>query len=161
MQGWDTFAVVSGGAAAALLGLLFVAVSLRVDVIAASPELRNRAAQTLTLFLTPVLVALTMGLPGQSDLAAGIEFLAIAVVVALAFVLLDVRAGRRHPDAGVSRTLDIAAPRTITCVALAIGAVLVTFAVAFGPYLVALASSIAIVGGVVSAWIFLTRIGAR
>jgi hypothetical protein len=39
--------MVAGGAAAGLTGLLFVAVSIRVDVIAKSQELRNRAAQIL------------------------------------------------------------------------------------------------------------------
>jgi len=47
---WDAFAVIVGGASAALLGLLFVAISIRIGVIAGSRELRNRAAQTLVLF---------------------------------------------------------------------------------------------------------------
>jgi hypothetical protein len=34
---WSTFAVIAGGAAAGLTGLLFVAVSIRIDVIARSP----------------------------------------------------------------------------------------------------------------------------
>ena len=65
MADWFTFAVVSGGAGAALLGLLFVAVSIRIEAIASSAELRNRAAQTLGLFLVPVLVGLALALPGQ------------------------------------------------------------------------------------------------
>ena len=52
MAKWSTFAVVAGGAAAGVTGLLFVAVSIRIDVIAKSQELRNRAAQTLALFVT-------------------------------------------------------------------------------------------------------------
>jgi hypothetical protein len=55
LTGWDSFAVVAGGAASALIGLLLVAVSIRVDVIAASMELRNRAAQTLSLFAVALL----------------------------------------------------------------------------------------------------------
>ena len=35
MPVWDTFTVVLGGAAGALIGLLFVSVSIRIDVIAA------------------------------------------------------------------------------------------------------------------------------
>jgi hypothetical protein len=46
------FATVTGAATAALLGLLFVAVSIRVETIAKSAELRNRSAQTSTLLLT-------------------------------------------------------------------------------------------------------------
>jgi hypothetical protein len=52
VSGWGDFAVVMGAATAALLGLLFVAVSIRVETIARSTELRERSAQTLTLLLT-------------------------------------------------------------------------------------------------------------
>jgi len=45
LNGWGEFAVVMGAATAALLGLLFVAVSIRVEIIAKSAELRNRSAQ--------------------------------------------------------------------------------------------------------------------
>jgi hypothetical protein len=50
LEAWATFATISGGAAAALTGLLFVAVSIRITSVAQSRELRNRAAQTLSLF---------------------------------------------------------------------------------------------------------------
>jgi hypothetical protein len=38
LEKWSTFAVIAGGAAAALTGLLFVAVSIRIDVIATCQE---------------------------------------------------------------------------------------------------------------------------
>ena len=41
-------AVIIGGAARALVGLLFVSVSIRIEVISASPDFRSRAAETLT-----------------------------------------------------------------------------------------------------------------
>ena len=56
MPGWDSFALVIGGAAGALIGLLFVSVSIRIDVISASPDFRNRGAATLSLFMTVLLV---------------------------------------------------------------------------------------------------------
>lgn len=62
MEKWSTFAVIAGGAAAALTGLLFVAVSIRIDVIAKSQELRNRAAQTLALFLTVLFIAILLSI---------------------------------------------------------------------------------------------------
>jgi hypothetical protein len=52
---WGVFSTVAGGATAALLGLLFVAVSIRAEFIARSVELRNRATQTGVLFLTGLL----------------------------------------------------------------------------------------------------------
>ena len=81
MTGWADFAVVLGAATAALLGLLFVAVSIRVEAIAKSAELRNRSAQTLTLLLTGVLVAVLLAVPDQRVWALGAEYFVLAVVV--------------------------------------------------------------------------------
>jgi hypothetical protein len=49
VTGWTDFGVVVGSASAALLGLLFVAVSIRAEPIRRSSELRNRAAETMAL----------------------------------------------------------------------------------------------------------------
>ncbi|MGN7799640.1 hypothetical protein [Leifsonia sp. 22587] len=157
MAEWFTFAVVSGGIGAALLGLLFVAVSIRIDVIAASAELRSRAAQTLGLFLVPVLVGLALSLPGQSALWAGVELAVVALLVASALEVLDRRAGDRRQER-LSRALGIGAPRTVTCVVLLVGAVLTMAGLQLGLYLVALAVAIAVLGGIVSAWLFLTHV---
>jgi hypothetical protein len=42
MDGWGEYAVIVGGASAALVGLLFVAVSIKVDLIVRSVALRAR-----------------------------------------------------------------------------------------------------------------------
>jgi len=67
-----------GAATAALLGLLFVAVSIRVETIAKSAELRNRSAQTLTLLLTGLLVAALLAVPDQRKWARGGEYVVLA-----------------------------------------------------------------------------------
>ena len=80
MTAWQTFADISGSAAAALAGLLFVSVSIRIDVIAPSRALRNRAAQTLVLFVSVLLVALCLAIPEQSREALGGELLALGAL---------------------------------------------------------------------------------
>jgi hypothetical protein len=53
--------------------LLFVAVSIRVETIAKSAELRNRSAQTLTLLLTGLLIAALLAVPDQRKWTLGAE----------------------------------------------------------------------------------------
>lgn len=58
---WHSFGEALAAVAGALMGLLFVAVSVKSDVLAASVSLRSRAAQTLVLFGTSVFIALYPG----------------------------------------------------------------------------------------------------
>jgi modulator of FtsH protease len=77
--GWENFLVAEVGAAAALVGLVFVAVSINLARILAVPRLPERAAETL-LFLFSVLAVGSCGLvPGQSLDWLGREVLALAV----------------------------------------------------------------------------------
>ena len=60
---WLGFGEVLAAVAGALTGLLFVAVSVKSDVLSASRSLTSRAAQTLVLFMTSVLIALMLVAP--------------------------------------------------------------------------------------------------
>jgi hypothetical protein len=72
-SGWENFFVAEVGAAAALSGLVFVAVSISLARIISTRHLPERAAETLMVFLS-VLVVSTFGLvPGQSATALGCE----------------------------------------------------------------------------------------
>jgi len=97
VPGWDTFAVIIGGAAGALVGLLFVSVSIRIDVISASPDFRSRAAETLSLFMTVLLVAALLAIPGQRPWEFGVELVALAVALGGRAVLAG-PTGDREPE---------------------------------------------------------------
>jgi hypothetical protein len=74
---WRDFAVTVAGLAGALVGPLFVAVSIKSDVLARSRSLSSRAAQTLVLFMIPAITAVLLVAP-QSELALGAELLAVS-----------------------------------------------------------------------------------
>jgi hypothetical protein len=67
VEGWHDFYLMIGAAAATLMGLLFVSLSLNVDIIAcqASAGLRVLAAQTFTSFLSAVMLAVLFLIPSQ------------------------------------------------------------------------------------------------
>jgi modulator of FtsH protease len=74
---WHDFATMIGGATGALTGLLFVALSLNASRIAGHTGLRASAAQTLVLFITPLLIAAVLLTPRQPDWVLGVELIAI------------------------------------------------------------------------------------
>jgi hypothetical protein len=83
---WQNFYVMVGGAAAALTGLLFVAMSLHSKAIIAHPIHGTRAVGTLLSLMTQLFVAGTVLIP-QSTMALGIE----VEVAALLSVIQTVR----------------------------------------------------------------------
>ena len=111
---WLGFGEALAAVAGALTGLLFVAVSVKSDVLAGSRSLRSRAAQTLVLFMTSVLVAVLLVAP-QPPAALGWELLAVAAVSGVVLFILDRRAGHGS-DQRVARYIERFSPNTITAV---------------------------------------------
>jgi hypothetical protein len=75
--GWTSFLSAETGAAAALAGLIFVAVSINVTKILEFPIAAARASEALTLLMGVVFVG-TFGLaPNQSARVLGGEFLVV------------------------------------------------------------------------------------
>ena len=78
---WHDLFVMVGGAAAALAGLIFVAVSLNHEHILAAPMLPPLAALALSLLVGLVLLCAVGLTPGQSRIALGSEVLALGVAL--------------------------------------------------------------------------------
>jgi hypothetical protein len=158
VEGWEGFAQVTGGAAAALIGLLFVAVSIRINVIARSGDLRNRAAQTLTLLGIVLLIAIALSLPDQYRWVVGAENMFVALVAGVTLRLLDRRANKQKSTQQIAHVLDVIAPNIVVCVLVLAAGGLLVFGLVVGLYVLAAAAVIALAGGVVSAWLLLVRV---
>ena len=81
IEAWSDFAVMTGGASAALAGLLIVAMSINVEQILAFADLPERAAAALIAVLTPLVVAVLLLVPGQPPELLGVEFAVLGVLL--------------------------------------------------------------------------------
>ena len=94
---WQNFYVMTGGAAAALTGLLFVAMSLHAKTIMSNLFYRNRAIGTLTSLTSQLLLSGAVLIPGQPLWLLGAEVEATA----LFFLGVTIRAVlTRGPESG-------------------------------------------------------------
>src|SRR5262249_40419675 len=90
--GWENFFVAEVSAAAALAGLLFVAVSINLARILEHKTLPGRASEALVILLGALSVASVGLVPGISATTLGAAVLGIGGVVWLVPVLIQIHA---------------------------------------------------------------------
>jgi len=156
---WLDFGEALASVAGALTGLLFVAVSVKSDALSASRSLTSRAAQTLVLFITSVLIALLLVAP-QSAVALGWELLAVAMVSGAALLILDRRAGH-GTDQGVARYIEKFSPNSITAVLVGVAGLTFLLKAGGGLYWLIPATMASLLGGVINAWLFLVKVTSQ
>lgn len=93
---WHGFFAATLGAAAALTGLVFVAVSINIERILKYPGLSERALERLLILLGVAIVSIFALAPRQSERAVGIELPAESLVLAARVVAPLRRAGVRR-----------------------------------------------------------------
>lgn len=156
--GWTDFSVGTLGAAATLVGLLFVAVSINLTQILALDGLPARASQTLLFLATPLFAALFVLIPGQARSALAAEILLLAVVTG--GVHLQIMARSVRPDSGAvglwlaNRVLPAAGITTCLFVA---GATMLA-RTGGGLYWIAPTAALGILFGITNAWVLLVEI---
>ncbi len=153
---WLSFGEALAAVAGALTGLLFVAVSVKSEVLAASLSLSSRAAETLVLFMTSVLIAVLLVAP-QPPAALGWELLAVAAVSGTALLIFDRRAGHGS-DQRVARYIEKFSPNMITAVLVGVAGLTFLLKAGGGLYWLIPAAMASLLGGVVNAWLFLVRV---
>ena len=157
LDDWADFAVASAGAAAALTGLLFVAVSINLTRILEFPQLPGRAAGTLGMLLTVLLVAVVLLAPGQPRQATGIEIAAMSAILAFEAILIARRAYEHMPDR-LSWVLWAMLLLLLPALALMIGGISFAIEAGGGLYWVFAGVLAGFAGGSANAWVLLVEI---
>src|SRR6478672_725580 len=158
MHEWDTFAVIIGGSAGALVGLLFVALSIHAGRVAESADLRNRAAQTLVIFAVVLLIGVLLAIPLQSEWLLGAVLLALGVLAAGLVVVLDHRAGQSDSHKSLAQTLKVVNPSTLTAGGTALAGVLILSRISWAKFLLVPTVCGAMILGLTGAYLLLTKL---
>ncbi len=156
MLEWNDLFVMTGGAAAALAGLIFVAVSLNHEHVLQNPVLPAIAAQTLGLLIGLVLLSIVVLTPGQPDVVVGVEVLLVGVGL-FAFVLVASLRTRQHDLRRWWTASRILLGALATLPAITAGGLL-TLGVAGGRYALSVEAATAIAVAVYYAWILLIEV---
>jgi hypothetical protein len=159
MSDWGNFFLGELGAAAALAGLLFVAVSVNQVRILALGRMADRGLEALAMLLLVVIVASLPLIPGQPPRLLGGEVLVLGVVTLLGLLPLQ-RAYIRHVDpAHRRRSMQMVVTNRVTVLVITLaGAVLLWRGDLDGLYLlpVGILMTFAAVG--FNAWVLLIEI---
>jgi hypothetical protein len=153
----DNFFVMVGGGAAALAGLIFVAMSINPEGIIRNATHRNRAINMLSGF-SAIFMACGVALIGKQSLVAlGLEWLLLWLVATFIFVRGYVVAIR----AGMS-SIGLNAPRlgggTLCYLAEVAGALFLLFGYETGLYIAAIATIVLFAFLISGAWLLIIGI---
>jgi modulator of FtsH protease len=158
VESWDSFFVAETAAAAALLGLLFVAVSINLKEIIGTGGLADRALGALLLLLAILIAGLLLAMPGQPVALMGVETAATAIVAggfALLFGLRGVRAADARFLGNFRRSL---LGNVASLAPILVGGLVMLAGGEAGFYLVAAGMCLTLVKAVGEGWIFLVEI---
>ncbi|MFZ1080517.1 MAG: hypothetical protein WAO19_01170 [Candidatus Kryptoniota bacterium] len=103
---WQNFFVMIGGGAAALAGLVFIAMSINLPIITRDATHKNRAIATLTGFTAVFMICGFALIGNQNYQWLGVEWLVVALVPTITYIRVYIRAtkiGRSSVGLSISR----------------------------------------------------------
>ena len=98
MEAWHDFLITVAGASAALVGLLFVGLSINLDQLLEIPHLLLRAAASLLTLTSTLIISCLLLAPDASLAVYGLSILVVSLATWGAVTYLGIRAVGRAPD---------------------------------------------------------------
>lgn len=154
---WTDLFVATAGASAALVGLVFVAVSINIERILSYPGLTERALETVLLLMGIVVASIAGLIPGQSSLALGLELLVVGALVGgwVSSLTTTHGQGAPHPRAWLTTRWTV---RVLGTVPIALAGISLILESGGGLYWLAAGIVFAVVGAIANAWVLLVEI---
>jgi len=156
---WQTFYATVAGAAAALVGLLFVVLSLHLRAIMTNPGAHGRAREVFGGFLGLLVLALLVLIPGQGRSPLGVELLTFGVVRVGATVRFQGETLRRLSGTMRRRRLRRLVPLDLGTVAIFIAAISLLLGRFGGLFWLMPTVVIYLVNSLVNAWVLMVLTG--
>jgi hypothetical protein len=155
---WHDFFLLVGGGAAALAGLVFVAMSISLDAIIQDSTHRHRAIGTLAGFTAAFMICALALIGEQTSQTIGVGWLVVSGIAGAVYIngyVEAMRTGRSSAGLNLSRLV----PGTACYVAQMVGSSLLIAGYISGLYIAAVAMVIYFAFMVSGAWLLI--VGAR
>jgi hypothetical protein len=158
LEEWHDFYVASAGAAAALAGLIIVAMTVNIATILQIPAMPARAASTIASLTLTVVVSISSLIPSQGTRLLGLEILlfslgALALSVDAAWRMFQHRE-TTSPGALVAKV----SVSILQILPFVVGSVLLLANDTAGLHWTAAGIVLVFIGSVLSAWVLLVEI---
>src|SRR5690348_1544683 len=157
LEPWSNFFVMVGGGAAALAGLIFVAMSINPQTIIRNATHKNRAINMLSGFSAVFMACSFELIPHQSLEALGVEWLVLWLVAAIIFIrgyVVAIRSGM----SSIGLTLPRLGGGTLCYVAEVAGAAFLAAGNGIGLYVAAVATIVLFAFLISGAWLLIVGV---
>jgi hypothetical protein len=155
--GWSEFAVATAGAAAALAGLVMVAISVNIREILNLPGVPARAGAAVGSLVLVVVTSLLLLVPGQSVAVLGAEVL-LATLGALWLHTVSLSRITRQPGRPRSARVLSFPVTAAQLLPQAVGGILLVSAVDGALYWLAAGLVLTVLGSMLDAWVLMVEI---
>jgi hypothetical protein len=158
LQGWENFFVASSGASASLAGLLFVALSINLQKIIATPGLTERAGETFVPLGVNLILSMLALVPGEGMRTFAVKMVVFGGAAWIAATTLDLRAvlRRQYLKGGhLLVRIGISQPSTL---AIVLAGLSILLGFPGGLYWLVPAILFSLAGAMLNAWVLLVEI---